>query len=170
MNLSYKEYIHKDLDPQSRVWVYQASRLLTMSEALEAEEMVNHFIANWLSHGDAVKAQGLIIFGRFVVLMADERSGAGVSGCSTDSSVRFIKMLGEKFGIDFFNRQSLAFVVKDTIEILPLPQLQYALDNGFITADTIYFNNLVATKKELEEHWMIAVKDSWLGKRLKVAT
>jgi hypothetical protein len=43
--------------------------------------------------------------------MVDERK-AGVSGCSTDSSVRFIKSLGEKYKVDFFNRTNLAFVVK----------------------------------------------------------
>jgi len=65
-----------------------------------------------------------------------------------------------------FDRTSLAFVVKDKIQLLPLSQLQYAADNGFIGANTLYFNNLVQTKKELEEQWIIPVKDSWLAKRV----
>jgi hypothetical protein len=91
-----------------------------------------------------------------------------VSGCSTDSSVRFIKSLGEKFGVDFFNRTNLSFVVKDKIQVLPMNQLAYAAQNGFINSDTLYFNNLVQTKKELEESWIVPVKDSWLAKKLNL--
>jgi hypothetical protein len=101
------------------------------------------------------------------VLMADE-SRVGVGGCSTDSSVRFIKSLGEKFGVDFFNRTNLAFVVKEKIQILPMSQLSYAVQNFFIDGDTLYFNNLVQTKNELEEKWIVPVKDSWLAGKVKL--
>jgi hypothetical protein len=67
-----------------------------------------------------------------------------------------------------FDRQNLAFVSKDKIELLPLGQLQYAVDNGFLQADSIYMNNLVQTKEELEQNWLIPVKESWLAKRIKL--
>ena len=65
-----------------------------------------------------------------------------------------------------FDRLNLTFVIKDKVQLLPMPQLQYAFDNRFITAETLYFNNLVQTKQELEEKWLVAVKDSWLAKRI----
>ena len=65
-----------------------------------------------------------------------------------------------------FDRQNLAFVVKDKIELLPLSQLEYAVENNFINADTLYFNNTVLSKKEMVEKWIIPVKDSWLAKRV----
>jgi hypothetical protein len=52
------------------------------------------------------------------------------------------------------------------VELLPLSQLQYAFDNGFINGDTLYFNNLVQTKEELESKWIIPVKDSWLARKI----
>jgi hypothetical protein len=67
-----------------------------------------------------------------------------------------------------FNRQNLAFLVKDRVQLLPLNQLNYALENNFITPDTLYFNNLVQTKEELLNNWMIPVKQSWLAKKLKL--
>ena len=97
-----------------------------------------------------------------MILLADE-TASGVSGCSTDSSVRLIKDIEQRFGVNMFDRTALAFVVKDKVELLPLSQLQYAFDNQFITADTPYFNNLVQTKKELEEDWIQPVKNSWLA-------
>jgi len=114
-----------------------------------------------------VNAYANLFFGQFVILMADEER-AGVSGCSTDSSVRFIKELGQKFGVDFFNRTNLAFFVKDKIQLLPMNQLHYALDNYFIDANTLYFNNLVQTKEELETKWIVSIKDSWLASRLSL--
>ncbi len=167
MNLEYKHLIPDTFSDSSRVWIYQSSRLFSLSEALEIEELLNKFAAEWQSHGAEVEAYGNLFFGQFVVLIADETK-AGVSGCSTDSSVRFIKSLGEKFGVDFFNRTNLAFVVKEKVQVLPMSQLSYAVQNAFISGDTLYFNNLVQTKKELEEGWIIPVKDSWLGKKLNL--
>lgn len=167
MNLDYKDFLNKDFSPHSKVWVYQASRLLQLQEALTAEELITGFVNHWQSHGEAVKGQGLLIFGYFVVLIADDTQ-THVGGCSTDSSVRFIKFLGEKLEIDFFNRNQLAFIAKDKIELLPYQQVQYALDNNFLTADSLYFNNLVSSKKDLEENWIKPIKESWLANKLKL--
>jgi hypothetical protein len=165
MNLEYKHLLPETFSGNSRVWIYQSSRLFMLSEALEIEELLNKFTAEWRSHGAEVDAYGNLFFGQFVVLIADE-TRAGVSGCSTDSSVRFIKSLGERFGVDFFNRTNLAFLVKEKVQVLPMNQLGYAVQNGFINGDTLYFNNLVQTKKEMEESWIVPVKGSWLGKKL----
>lgn len=165
MNLEYKYLLDGNFHPESRVWIYQGSRIFSLSEALEIETMLNDFTAKWLSHGTPVKGAGYLFFGQFIILVADERA-TGVSGCSTDSSVRLIKDIELKYGVNMFDRTTLAFVVKDKIQLLPLSQLPYAAENGFISADTLYFNNLVQTKKELENNWIVPVKDSWLAKRI----
>jgi hypothetical protein len=165
MNLNYKELLPADFAPDSRVWVYQSSRLFSMSEVLQIEEMLNEFVTQWNSHGQPVKGYANVFFGRFIILMADEQA-TGVSGCSTDSSVRLIKNIEHQFGVNMFDRLNLAFVIKDDIQLLPIAQLSYATDNNFITPSTLYFNNLVETKAALETNWIIPVKDSWLGKRM----
>ena len=81
--------------------------------------------------------------------MADE-SASGVSGCSTDSSVRLIKTIEQDFGVQLFDRLLLAFLTKKGIQLLPLNQLAYSVEHGFIQPDTPYFNNLVQTKQELD--------------------
>lgn len=170
MNLTYKHLLNNNFHSDSRVWVYQSSRLFLLNEALEIEELLKEFVQHWQSHGTPVKGEAYLFFGKFIILMADE-TATGVSGCSTDSSVKLIKSIEEKFGVNMFDRTTLAFVVKDKsdshrIQLLPLPQLQYAADYGFINSDTLYFNNLVQTKQELENNWIIPVKDSWLSKKI----
>lgn len=166
MNYTIEKHIPVDFDPLSRVWIYQCNRLFLMSEALEIEDMMNDFVGRWQSHGDKVKGYANLVFGQFLIIMADETQ-AGVSGCSTDSSVRLVKDIEQRIKVDMFDRQHLAFIVKQKVQLIPLAQLNYAIQNNFITTDTIYFNNLVQTKQELLQSWMIPVKDSWLMKKIK---
>jgi hypothetical protein len=164
MNTHHSELIPGDFAPQSRVWIYQSPRLFFLSEALEIEKMLEEFVAGWNSHGTPVKGYANLFYGQFIILMADE-TASGVSGCSTDSSVRLINEIEQRFGVPMFDRLMLAFRPKEKIEMIPLAQLPYALENGFVGADTLYFNNTVQTKAELQEKWLIPLKDSWLASR-----
>ena len=165
MNLNYQEHLPTDFADNSRVWIYQGNRLFLINEALEMETMLQDFVAQWKSHGAKVKGYANLFFGQFIILMADE-TATGVGGCSTDSSVHMIKLIEEKFKVSMFERQNLAFIVKEKIQLLPLSQLDYAIENNFIDENTPYFNNTVLTKKELQDSWIIPVKDSWLAKRI----
>jgi hypothetical protein len=164
MNLEYKYLLDGNFHADSRVWIYQCNRLFSLGEALEIEELLKEFTTHWKSHGTPVKGEAHLFFGQFIVLIADE-TATGVSGCSTDSSVRLIKDIEQKFGVNMFDRTTLAFYVKDKIELLPMKQLQYAFEKGFLNADTLYFNNLVQSKEELENKWIVPVKDSWLASK-----
>jgi hypothetical protein len=59
----------------------------------------------------------------------------------------------------------LAFRIGEKVEMVPLAQIPYALENGFIGPDTLYFDNTVQTKAGLEDRWLIPLKDSWLAPR-----
>jgi hypothetical protein len=168
MNLNYRDLLPEDFAPSSRVWIYQSNRLFSMGEALSIEDKLNEFVAGWNSHGDPVKGFATMFFGQFIILMADE-SATGVSGCSTDSSVRLIKDIERTYNVNLFDRQLLAFVIKEKVQLLPLNQLNYAVQNGFISSETLYFNNTILTKQELLDKWIIPVKDSWLAKKIPQA-
>lgn len=167
MNLNFQEQIPADFSAASKVWVYQCNRLFSMGEALDIEEMLENFTANWQSHGQTVKGYANLFFGQFIVIIADE-TATGVGGCSIDSSVRVIKEIEQKFRVSLFDRQTLAFVIKDKVEVLPLSQLNYAIENKFISAETLYFDNTILTKNELLNNWIVPIKSSWLSKRIQV--
>jgi hypothetical protein len=159
--------IPNDFNDNSRVWIYQSSKLFTLEEAFAIEDMLMQFVANWKSHGTPVKGYANLLFGQFIILMADE-TATGVSGCSTDSSVHLMKEIELRFKADLFNRQNLAFYIKEKVQIIPMAQLSYALENGFINAETLYFNNLVADKKSLLNNWITPLKKTWLASKLKI--
>lgn len=157
--------IPSEFSDNARVWIYQSSRAFIEKEANEVNEQLFQFYSQWLSHGDTVKGWAKLLFRQFVVVIADE-TDVTVSGCSTDSSVRVIKSLERQYSVNFFDRLMLTFLVKDKAEMLPLNQVQYAIDKGYINGDTPLFNNTLTTKKELMENWLVPLKDSWLARQV----
>jgi hypothetical protein len=163
MNLNFEDHLPDGFSEQSRVWIYQSNRLFSMHEALQIEDLLKDFVSGWNSHGIPVKGYANLFFGQFIVLVADE-TGHGVSGCSTDSSVRLMKQIEQLYNVHLFDRLLLAFLLKERVQAIPLAQLAYALENGFISASDLYFNNTVSTLEQLKTNWIIPVKDSWLKK------
>lgn len=87
----------------SRVWVYQADRLLTPTEQSWIMEQLEAFVPSWVNHGKHLTSTAFVDNDCHVVLVVNEAM-IGASGCSIDSSVRFMKQLGNELGVDFFNR------------------------------------------------------------------
>ena len=165
MNLSYKKLIPNDFSHDSRVWIYQCNRMFSITEALEIEEKLHEFTDSWKSHQVPVKGFGTLFFGQFIVLIADE-TATGVSGCSTDSSVRLIKSFEQTYQVGLFERTLLAFVIKEKVELLPISQINYAFENNFIKKDTLFFDNNIENKDALIRKWIIPVQDSWIWKKI----
>ena len=165
MNLSYQHLIPETFSDASRVWIYQSNRVFTLSEALTIEKILEDFTADWKTHGTPVKGFGTLFFGQFLILMADEEV-TGVSGCSTDSSVRLIKAIEEEFKVSMFDRMNLAFYINEKVQLLPFSQLNYAIDKSFIDKETLFFDNTVLNKAEFMNRWITPLSISWLGKRI----
>ncbi|MES2479606.1 MAG: hypothetical protein V4561_10990 [Bacteroidota bacterium] len=156
-----------DFSEQSRVWIYQSNRAFIEKEQQEINEQLEQFYSQWTAHGAPVKGWAKVLFGQFIVIMADE-SSVSVSGCSTDSSVKVIKSIERQYSVNMFDRLSITFLRKGKAEMLPLNQVQYAIDKGFIDGDTYLFNNVVYTKSELQERWLVPLRKSWLAERVNL--
>lgn len=165
MNFEYQHLIPEDFHHHSKVFIYQSNRLLMMSEALQLEELLENFVRDWESHGAPVKGYANLLFGQFIVFIADD-TDAKICGRSIDSVARFAQELEKQFSISLLDRHSLAFVVKDKIQLLPLSQLKYSIENNFISPETLYFNNLVTDKQSFLTNWIIPIKQSWLASRI----
>ncbi|RAJ05269.1 hypothetical protein LX64_02424 [Chitinophaga skermanii] len=165
MDTNVLDILPKDFAPSSRVWIYQANRPFFEKEAIEINEQLDQFVQQWNAHGEGVKGWGQLLFNQVIVLIADETHTV-VSGCSTDSSVRIIKSIEKQYNVNMFDRLLLGFIVKEKVQLLPLAQVNYALEKGYITEDTLYLNNTVLTLGDLKENWLIPVKQSWLKAKI----
>ena len=166
MTQDFFHQLPKDFHPASKVWIYQSTRLFTPQESHEIKIILEKFTANWTSHGAKVKGFATVLLDHFILFMADERA-TGVSGCSTDSSVRIVKEIENIHGLELFNRQLLAFYKGDKLELIPLSAISDSINQNKISAETLYFNNTILTKKELETNWIIELKNSWLKNKMK---
>ncbi|MBL0078890.1 MAG: hypothetical protein IPP53_07180 [Bacteroidetes bacterium] len=161
-------YPIQQMPDDSKVWIYQANRQLTLEEIGEMEQLIEGFVEKWEAHKQSVKGFGGIFYKRFIVLMADE-SVAEVSGCSIDGSVRLIKEIEQAFDLNFFDRLKITYkITNQLVGSFALSQINDLWEKSSINEDTIVFNNLVQTKGEFETKWEIPLKDSWLFQKISI--
>jgi hypothetical protein len=144
----------------SRVWIYQADRVLTQDEITEVKTRLHDFIDQWTSHGQKMQASAEIFYGRMVVIAADE-SQAMASGCGIDKSVHFMKELQSAMGRDFFQRTVILYRSGDQILEAPIHQFWAMRKAGNIDDETPVIDNTVKTLADLRTRWEIPFKDSW---------
>ncbi len=145
---------------ESRVWIYQADREFTEVESNKLVQRVQEFIEKWTSHSKLVKAGFEIRYNRFLILMLDE-SHVAAGGCSIDSSVHFIKLLETEFQNPMTDRTKFALRRGDQIESVSKSEFEHLLSSGIISDETIVYNNLIRTKRELDTNWEIPFAKSW---------
>jgi hypothetical protein len=155
----------QNLHDQSRIWIFQCSRKFNSREAEIISEALSTFTDGWLVHGNAMRASFDLRFEQFIILAADEQANAA-SGCSIDDSVRTMKRLGAELQIDFFDRTQVAFKKNDDVITVPIASLKKKLEEKAWNADTLMFNNLVSTKRELRDSWLIPAGSTWLKRYL----
>jgi len=121
-----------------------------------------------MAHGEVVRGWAKLLFNQFVVVLADE-SDTQVSGCSTDGMMRVIKSLERQYEVNFFDRMTITFLVEGKAQMLPFGQVQYAIDKGYITKETLTFNNVAVNKSELLQSWLVPLRESWLATRVSLS-
>jgi hypothetical protein len=159
--------INNSLPGHSKVWIYQSSRSFVFGEASAVREKVKRFVGEWNSHKVDVIGDAELLYDRFIVLMADEER-VGVSGCSIDSSVHFVKSLGHEYKTNFFDRWLIGYKKGDVALSAGKDEFEELVRTGEIKDDTIVFNTLIHCKKDFDTKWELPYGQSWL-KNLSVA-
>lgn len=101
-----------NLPAHSRVWLYLADRKLDATEANYVTEQMHQFLSNWAAHNKKLTCDGTLLFNQYLILAVNEDIESA-SGCSIDSSVRFVKSLGAELNVDFFNRIKVMVLEND---------------------------------------------------------
>jgi hypothetical protein len=150
------------LPPQARVWIYQANRPLSEAELVPLLPRLAAFAEEWTSHGQRLAASAQFLHRQFLVIGLDEEV-AGASGCSIDASVRFVRELEQQLGLELLEKSRMAFFSEGQLLLLTRRELREAIAAGHVTADTLYFNNTLSTKGELDEQWPAPAGQTWLA-------
>lgn len=148
------------LDDLSKVWIYQADRFFTDDEMDEIIPEIRKFVTQWVSHSNSLKAYGNLFHHRFICLFVDE-SQAHASGCSIDTSVNFVKKIGQKYNVDMMGRTEFSYLQDDIVHGINMNDLSASIKAGEISEETLFFDNNVKTKSEFLSEWVKPLKDSW---------
>lgn len=157
------------LPPNSRIWIYQASRVLTEGEQQLLTASLGEFISTWTAHQAGLKGSAEIRHGLFVIIAVDEGHNHA-SGCSIDKSVHFMKEAGAHLGVDFFDRLTAACRNPDGSMILfKAARIGALLEQGALKHDAVVFNNLIDRMDSLNHGWSVPINQSWLSNFLPQA-
>ena len=151
---------YKNLPNNSRVWIYQSDREFDQKEIEFITEKTEDFINQWTRHGDDLKGSFTFKYNQFLVLAVDESFNT-ISGCSIDSSVRFIQALEKELQLELMNKMNITFKDNDHINLVKLADFQRYAKEQKVTLETIVFNNMVATKEDFENKWEVPARESW---------
>lgn len=152
----------KNMPLHSRVWVYQSERELTSAETESIKRKAQEFVAQWTSHDQLMKACIEIFHNRFIVVCVDEKT-APSSGCGIDKSVKFIQELEKNFSVSLMDRMIVAYRkgLTPTLSEGEGEVLTCHVSELKNLGEVFVFNNLVATKEELEKNWEVPIEKSW---------
>lgn len=156
----------ENMPESARVWIYQANRKLTGQEEESLQQMTLEFINSWAAHGAPLQASFKVLHQQFLVVLVDEGYNAA-SGCSIDASVHFVQHMEKELGVNFFDRTKVAFILNDEVFLESVSSLKNKVAEGAIHKNTLTFNNLIQSKKELEEAWLVPAEQTWLGRYFK---
>ena len=157
------------LSNKARIWIYQSDRKLSTEEVERISNSLRSFCDDWNVHGQPLPASFDIRFDQFIILFADE-SQMQTSGCSIDSSVRLIREIAEKFQLDLFNRELIGFLNPPAdVNLVEMKQLKESFQSSMLNSDSLTFNNLVTTKDQLQNSWIIPVGETWLKRYMPAA-
>lgn len=141
-----------EFSPESKVWIYTADRFLDETDQGLIAQAMALFLPQWAAHGDSLFGDFVIVEDRMLVLAVDE-SKISASGCSIDTSVRFIKELGEKINVDFFNRMNMIVDDNGDIKSVHVADLKN-------TPDAIVYNSMISNLHDLRNNWRVKVSES----------
>ena len=87
-----------NLPDNSRIWIYPSNRPFSKTELETLTADLSKFLAQWTAHNQNLQAGFELPYNRFIVIGVNQQA-VQASGCSIDSSIRFIQDLESKYGV-----------------------------------------------------------------------
>ena len=148
---------YSNISDSSKVWIFQTDRKFSDLEKEIISTRITNFISYWETHNRPVYST-FKLFDYFLCIFVDEANYV-TSGCSIDSLVKEVKSIGTELELDFFNRQNIVYNDFGKEAIISIDKFKSLKKNNLKV-----YNNLVSTKLDFENKWLVNVKDSWLNR------
>ena len=147
----------------ARVWVYKSAVAFTPAQLEMLAARGAAFAHSWAAHGAQLAAAVDVLHDHFVVLAVDETQ-AGASGCSIDTSVHFIQKLERELGHSLTDRMVVLYQKNGQVRVCRAQEVEDLLKSGELSAETMVFNDMVASVGDLRERFQVRLKETWLAR------
>ena len=154
------------LPAHARVWVYKSAQPFNAAQRSIIMERGSSFVRSWATHGTALLAAVDVLHDRFVVLGVDEQMVAA-SGCSIDTSVHFVQELERELGLSLSDRMVVLSETDGAVRSCRVPEIGGLLRTGGLNADTPVFDDLIATKGDLDARFRVPLRETWMARYLE---
>ncbi len=151
----------EQLPGTSRIWIFQTDRKLEDKTIEILLQKTNSFLENWTAHNNELHAGATVLHRYFLILAVDENKN-DASGCSIDKAFRFVRTLEKELNLSLLNRLNVAVMIDGEIAVVNVSDLKSRIEKGEMQ-DAKIFNNLIQHKADLENNWIVPVKESWLA-------
>lgn len=153
------------LPAHARVWIYKSATPFTPDQLTVLREKGAAFTGSWSSHGDAVISAFDVLDNHFVVLAADLQDMV-ICGGAIDGSVQFIKQMEGELGLQLTDRMVVLYGQEGRIKACRATEVEGLLKSGKLNAETPVFDDLVATKADLDARFRTPLRNTWLSRYL----
>jgi hypothetical protein len=144
----------EEMPANSKVWLYPSVDFFDKELKSNIENDLKAFVTEWLSHQREVKGSSKILAKGIICLAADQ-TDFEVSGCSIDSSYRFIKDLELKYNLSLFERDLVFFeTMNGAVGLIRIKEIETAFKEEDLCEDTPVFNLQAATVNQVKNAWI----------------
>ena len=154
------------LSDNARVWIYPSNRSFYKEELGPLRRALTQFLSEWTAHNKDLEASFDIPYKHFIVIGVNQIKSQ-VTGCSIDSSVRFIQELEKQFDIILLEKMNVIFKEGENLTYVKLDQFIKMAKSKLVSDQTVVFNNLVNNIFDYKENWEIPLIDSWHNRLIK---
>lgn len=144
--------LFEEFPDDSKVWLYQANRALDAEEMDELEKELVNFADEWAAHGNQLAATAKVINPYFSVIVVNDEL-VPPSGCSVDTKINYIKSIGEKMNVDFFDRMRVTIEKEGEIKQIHFSELK---DNK----DALIFDSLISDLGNLRKGFPTSIENT----------
>ncbi len=163
--MDYKAEIERVLDhlekysENTRLWLFQNPLALSAQEAKGLDQAMNDFCLQWTSHQRNLLARAVVAFDQILLIALDQSASNEASGCSIDSLHHAVLNTNVNYGLDLMDRMTCLYIDANSqvqsIDLRSIALSEEIMDN------TLVFNNLIQSKHQLLDQWIIPISNSW---------
>tara|TARA_R110001632_G_scaffold10544_7_gene38965 strand:- start:5966 stop:6448 length:483 start_codon:yes stop_codon:yes gene_type:complete len=153
------------LPDDSKIWVYPSSRKFYTNEIEEIDAKIKTFVEDWKKEDENFKCSYQFLYNRFVIISADDETSS-ITSQDMDVLVGFILELQNIYEVELLDRMNVCFKQGEYVQYKELKGFKKLVKNKAVNAKTIIFDNLITSKVDFENHWEVAIEDSWYSRFL----